>query len=951
MVTWILALAGLLIGVAMEDAALMLLLPLLIMLVGMGRGLQRQVNEQQSELTRLQLRLQLLEARSALVAGYSEGVPVKPVSVAPASVSAASVSAASVSAASVSAASVSAASVSAAVAVEPEVTANSSGMAVAAQSTPVSGWNSPSWQPVADHADTYAADERVWWHFVSGWMQRINPLAAVGVLILFMGVAFLLKLAVAHISFPIEVRYVAVLVAASGLLVWSRRLRETSPGYSQLVQGAALGIGYLTLFAAIRIHPLIAPAPGLLLLAGLCVAASVLALRQNSQALAMAALSGGFLAPILASAGSGSHIGLFGFYSLLNLGLLAMIWHRSWRWLVLCGFLFTFVIAVVWGVTDYRPSLWASTQPFLLLFIGVYMVATVRMALRYQQEARVLADGVVVFGTPVAGFGLQMLLVDDFEYGAAWSALGLGLTYLLLVYRLWQPFSERAARLREAWLAIGLVLLSLTFPLALSSDLSALLWALEGAGALWYAHRLQRRWGVILAVLAQLLAAAHWYLSWLDNRGSPDPAWMLNTDGAGSVLIALVGLFSASVLQDRFPRVQQRFLGIAQKRLSDLLLCWGLGWWFGGFWIQTLDYVREDIAIPVLLVIHALSWAVLGFWQQGYHWTLLRWLVLCSVLPVSMMLLWDLDAKSHPFASGGWLAWPLTIAVLWWLLNRCALFVAGSVLDAAEIGVDRQKRITSLVAVLLVIVLAGAELGWQADHYLQQDGWVLICLALPTLLLVILIDQYCFWRARLDDFYRQTISAGLYGLILLDVLLCCFVQPDLKPLGYWPLFNPLDLWQIAALILSASWWLKTPLRQQPLADIAWRYAGDAILAITAFCWLNSLLLRTLHTLADIPYSRHALFHSSLVQTGLSILWSALAVVLLMMAVKQRCRSWWLTGAALFAIVIIKLFVIDLDSSGTVERVVSFIGVGLLMLGVGYLAPLPALSEGRDKVTG
>jgi uncharacterized membrane protein len=923
-VTWILALAGLLTGVAMEDVALMLLLPLLIVFAGMGCGLQRQLNEQQSELTRLQLRLQLLEARSVAVAENSDVTPV-PVPVASDSVTPVAVG----------------------LSVGADATTNPSGIAVAAQSTPVSGWHSPSLP--SDNTDTVG--EGVWWNFVAGWMQRINPLAAVGVLILFIGVAFLLKLAVAYISFPIEVRYVAVLVAASGLLVWSLRLRETSPGYSQLVQGAALGIWYLTLFAAIRIHPLIAPAPGLLLLAGLCVAASVLALRQNSQALAIAALSGGFLAPILASAGSGSHIGLFGFYSLLNLGLLAMIWHRSWRWLVLCGFLFTFVIAVFWGVTDYQPSLWSSTQPFLLLFIGVYIVATVRMALRYQLEARVLADGVVVFGTPVAGFGLQLLLVDDFEYGAAWSALGLGLTYLLLVYRLWQPFSERAARLREALLAIGLVLLSLTLPLALSSDLSALLWALEGAGALWYAQRLQRRWGVILALLAQLLAAVHWCFSWLDSAGRPDHAWMLNTDGAGSILIALAGLFSASVLQDRFPRAQQRFAGISQQRLSDGLLCWGLGWWFGGFWIQTLDYFREEVAIPVLLVIHALSWALLGFWQQGYHWTLLRWLVLCSVIPTGMMLLWDLDAKSHPFASGGWLAWPLTVVVLWWLLNRCALFVAGPALDVAKIGIDRQKRITALVAVLLVIVLAGAELGWQANHYLQQDGWVLIGLALPTLLLVVLIGLYRFWRARLDDFYRQTISAGLYGLILLDVLLCCLVQPDLKPLGYWPLLNPLDLWQIAALILSARWWLKNPLRQSLLADVSWRYAGDAIWAVTAFGWLNSLLLRTLHKLADIPYNSHALFHSSLVQTGLSILWSVLAVVLLMMAVKQHRRSWWLAGAALFAIVIIKLFVIDLDSSGTVERVVSFIGVGLLMLGVGYLAPLPTRPVGRDKVAG
>ena len=44
------------------------------------------------------------------------------------------------------------------------------------------------------------------------------------------------------------------------------------------------------------------------------------------------------------------------------------------------------------------------------------------------------------------------------------------------------------------------------------------------------------------------------------------------------------------------------------------------------------------------------------------------------------------------------------------------------------------------------------------------------------------------------------------------------------------------------------------------------------------------------------------------------------------------------------VVVAKLFVIDLDGVGTIERIVSFIGVGVLMLVIGYVAPLPAKSE-------
>ena len=38
---------------------------------------------------------------------------------------------------------------------------------------------------------------------------------------------------------------------------------------------------------------------------------------------------------------------------------------------------------------------------------------------------------------------------------------------------------------------------------------------------------------------------------------------------------------------------------------------------------------------------------------------------------------------------------------------------------------------------------------------------------------------------------------------------------------------------------------------------------------------------------------------------------------------------------------LKLLLVDLSGTGTVTRIVSFIGVGVLMLVIGYVAPLPA----------
>ena len=52
------------------------------------------------------------------------------------------------------------------------------------------------------------------------------------------------------------------------------------------------------------------------------------------------------------------------------------------------------------------------------------------------------------------------------------------------------------------------------------------------------------------------------------------------------------------------------------------------------------------------------------------------------------------------------------------------------------------------------------------------------------------------------------------------------------------------------------------------------------------------------------------------------------------------RAAWLAGGALLLVVVAKLFVVDLSNVGTIARIVSFIGVGVLMLVVGYFSPVP-----------
>ena len=73
---------------------------------------------------------------------------------------------------------------------------------------------------------------------------------------------------------------------------------------------------------------------------------------------------------------------------------------------------------------------------------------------------------------------------------------------------------------------------------------------------------------------------------------------------------------------------------------------------------------------------------------------------------------------------------------------------------------------------------------------------------------------------------------------------------------------------------------------------------------------------------------------------MTLAWTTTGVVLMAIATRAALRSMWMIGAALLAAALGKLFLIDLAALSGLPRVVAFLGVGLMLLVIGYLSPLP-----------
>lgn len=754
---------------------------------------------------------------------------------------------------------------------------------------------------------------------IKAWLLGGNTVARVGAIVLFFGVAFLLKYAADQGLFPIEIRLMAAALGGMVLVTLGWLLRAKRPTYALVLQGAGIGIVYLTVFAAISLYELIPATPGLALMVVLVLLSSALAVLQDARSLAVLAAVGGFLAPVLISRG-GSHITLFSYYAVLNVGILAIAWYKAWRELNLIGFFFTFVIATAWGYQYYQPEYFSSTEPFLVLFFVFYVVVPVLFAQRQPPNLKGYIDGSLIFGVPLVGFGLQSALVRDFEYGLAISALGVGLFYAALATVLWQKRREHLRMLVETFIALAVAFGTLAIPLAVDGRWTGAAWALEGAALVWVGVR-QHRWlALIFGVLVQHGAGAAFITETMTPRADVP---VFNSFYLSALMVSVAGLFSAFQLF-RFGKQREPV-----TQVSTWMLIWGLFWWFGAGGNEIRLHVEHAYHAAASLVFVTLSLAGIAYLRRRLEWSDLAQVVLLLLLfmiGVTVFSYADPDA-THPFANWGLPSWSLAFFLQYWLLKNFETDWDDVLTNYAHLG-----------TFWLLVFIMTWEATWlvgeaiPAAHTWQKAVWAIV----PTLAIALMpaARRKLVWPLqRFETTYLGTGLAPLIGLTALWAIYASFQQGDPHPLAYVPIINPLELTQLCILVTCFFWLQQGYIKIDD--QVRW-YSWYAV----AFLILNSIIARAMHFYGDVPFDIDALWRSPRYQTAVSIIWTLAAFLIMVSATRLKQRLTWVIGSVLLGAVVIKLFLVDLADIGTIARIVSFLVVGLLILLIGYLSPLP-----------
>jgi len=751
------------------------------------------------------------------------------------------------------------------------------------------------------------------------WFTEGNVPVKVGMLVLFAGVAALLKYATDQgwLHLPIELRLAGVALAAMAGLVFGWRQRERKRSFALSLQGGAIGVLLLVVFAAFKLYQLMPAGAAFALSVVLVAGAGVLAVKQNAMALAVFAILAGFLAPIWLSTGSGNHVALFGYYAVLNAGIFAIAWWRPWRVLNLLGFVFTWGIGTLWGVLKYRPEHFSTSEPFLLLFFAFYLLIPVLYARKRPAGRRDLIDGCLVFGTPLVAFSLQAGLLEGERMPLAFCALGLGALYAALAW--WLRRDERFLALSTPYALLAVGFATLAIPLALAAEATACVFALEGAAMVWLGLRQQRRLPQLVGFLLQGAAAFAFVI------GASDAVWdakvpVLNASFAGALLIAIAGFASAW---------SHRRSDSPGPALPYYL--WGLAWWLGAAGSEIADFVADRHSADAVLMLTAASGLIAAEVFRRHAWKALSLTAVFALLSALPLLFLQTEQHDYPLAGLGWLAWAL-YAVLGWR-NLIGLRERAG----GELGMGHSGWWWAWALAIGMTLLRVSTLWERNGIPVLGTGWTVAALLLPMLVMAAAI----LWRPGLvaqplpQRFaaWRAPLMASFAIVLALAIGFTLATPANPRPLMWLPLVNPLGLMQWAVLTVFGAW------LASPLVGAELRRRRVPLLAAAGFVLITVEVLRSAHYWGGVAWSS-SMFSTSLVQTSLTVVWSVLGVAGWIAGSRRGQRGLWLAGAVLMAVVLAKLVLVDRGHLGNLLGIASFIAYGLLCTLVGYFAPAP-----------
>src|SRR5215216_5277590 len=234
--------------------------------------------------------------------------------------------------------------------------------------------------------------------------------------------------------------------------------------FAQILTAGGIVLLYLSTYAAFGYYHLVGQKTAFLFLVLLIAEAAVLSLVYNAPAIAIMALVGGFLTPLLLRSDRDQYRSFFAYIVALDAGALALLKH--WRGLSSVAYFGTQLLFWLWYADNYQPEKRSAVLVFQTAIFLLFLLAHFARAL-IRRDSATGEDAMLLLLNPthhqwMGAFAIVMALL----YGIA--------------ARLMQARVEDSRREVLLLVTVALTFVSVAIPIQLSSNWITIAWAVEG---------------------------------------------------------------------------------------------------------------------------------------------------------------------------------------------------------------------------------------------------------------------------------------------------------------------------------------------------------------------------------------------------------------------------------------------------------------------------------------
>ncbi len=412
------------------------------------------------------------------------------------------------------------------------------------------------------------------------WIGR-RGLGWIAVVLMLLATAFFLK-QVFENRWIGELGRVTLGVAAGLLLcgLGFRYYRRDWRRFSQMLTAGGVVLLYLTTFGAFGYYHLLPRQPASLFLVALIVEAAALAVLYEAPSIALMAVIGGLLTPLLLASDRDQYRSLFLYLIALNAGVAGLSIVRPWRVIGLVSFLGSQGLFWAWYDQHYHPEKLAAAIGFQAALWGLYLGASLIVHVVRRRKATVedLVRMLLVAGLSFAV--AYALLYDDYHLWMGTLAIGMAIVYTTFAW-IALRWAGGDGRLVLTSVAVAIGFVATAIPIQAQAVWISLGWAILGLALWWFG--LKARLAAIRAMGAVLLVLAAGRLVFFNTPSLDRPPFvpLWNSYGLPALAVAACILTVAAMSwRTRRSAAPWDRLAMAVAGLGGIALVW---------WILSLE--------------------------------------------------------------------------------------------------------------------------------------------------------------------------------------------------------------------------------------------------------------------------------------------------------------------------------------------------------------------------